>query len=372
MRLLYVSNIPSPYQLELFGHIAGTGLADVRALFCMESYPGRGWKKPVLPPGFEVLPHWKLQWIMPDLVFSFGVGRRIRDFKPDVAIVGSYVFPGVQRAVGVLTRMRTPWLLWGEFHRFSTNRVKRFLRKRLLLRALHRAAAVFGIGTRAVSFFQDLAGGATPVYNFPYASDLARFTNEPRRAGPGVTRFLYSGQMIERKGVDVLLKAFAEVASAHSRAELVLLGDGPLRHELEAMVPRELSNRVRFEGNVPWADLPKHYAAAHVLVLPSRHDGWGMVIPEAMAAGMPVISTGEVGAALDLVENGRTGFLFDKDDAAALAGHIGFFVENHGEVSKMGKVASERVKHLDAAQAGPRLIEILQEYAPTTAKEARP
>ena len=175
MKILYVSNIPAPHQLELFGHIARSQLADVKALFCMWTLPGRGWERPLLPPGFEVLPHWSVQWLYPDLVFSFGIKRRIKEFAPDAAIVGSYMVPGLHRAMSVLTRIGVPWCYWGEFHRFSANPLKRAIRKRLLLHALNNCTAALGIGKRAVQMFRSLTADAKPVHNFPYASNLSRF-----------------------------------------------------------------------------------------------------------------------------------------------------------------------------------------------------
>jgi len=362
VRLLYVSNIPSPHQLELFESIARRQLAEVKALFCMWSYPGRGWARPRLTEGFEILPHISAQWLLPDLSFAFDIDRRIRDFRPDVAIVGSYMVPGLHGAMSILSRRRIPWLYWEEYHRFSANPVKRAIRKRLLHGALRGCDAVLAIGARAREFFQRIVGDAREVHDFPYASDLGRFARAERKAGAGGPRFLYSGQLIERKGVDVLLDGFARVAAAHGGAQLVILGDGPLRSRLEASVPDEFRERVHFLGNVPWADLPGHYAEADVFVFPSRHDGWGLVVPEAMAAGLPVISTLHVGSALDLVKEGQTGFLVQKDHARALAERMSYFCDRPEEAARMGERAREEAMRLDVREAGPRLVELASRY----------
>jgi len=394
LRLLFVGNVPSPYQVELFGGIARRGLAEVRALFCMWSYPGRGWARAPLPHGFEVLPGLSAQHILPDLTFSFGLDKRIAAFDPDVAIVGSYMVPGLHRAMGILSRRRTPWLYWEEYHRFSADPVKRTIRRRLLHGALRGCDGVLAIGTRAREFFRHIVGDAREVHDFPYASDLGRFkgvaggqahgvvrpaltgvaggqahwvvrpalTGVERKLEDGRTRFLYSGQLIERKGVDVLLDAFARVAAAQAGAELVILGDGPRRARLEASVPTEILERVRFLGDVPWTDLPGHYAEADVFVFPSRHDGWGLVVPEAMAAGLPVISTPRVGSALDLVKEGETGFLVKTDDAGALADRMSYFSERPEEAARMGERARKEAMRLDLREAGPRLVDIVGGY----------
>jgi len=70
---------------------------------------------------------------------------------------------------------------------------------------------------------------------------------------------------------------------------------------------------------VPWEALPALYAEADALVLPSRHDGWGLVVNEALASGIPVVATTAVGAATDLLREGETGFLVPPADVGALA-----------------------------------------------------
>ena len=304
MRLLFVSNMPAPHQLELFRAVAGVPGVSLRALFCAWSAPGRAWSRPELPSGFEVLPHVSFEETVPGLVFTRGMARRILDFRPDVAIVGGHAIPGLHRAMAVLSTHGVPWLFWEEFHPLPERpaRWRTAVRKRLLFSALERCTAVLGIGQRAVAYFTALTGEAKPVHNFPYGSDLARFTREAPATQPQGPRFLYAGRLVEAKGVELLVRAFARIAERHPSAELVLVGDGPLRSRLEASIPPAIRGRVDFRGHRQWDELPREYARGNVLVFPSRHDGWGMVIPEAMAVGLPIIATRQTGAA-----HGRAG-----------------------------------------------------------------
>ena len=361
MKLLYVGNMPSPYQMELFKKISDSSLAEVKVLFCMWSYPGRGWQRPELPENFEVLPSISLQWLLPDLVLSFNIERKIRLFLPDVAIVGSYMVPGLHQAMRVLTALRIPWLYWDEIHALSGNPLKRSIRKYLRNKVLRECSGVLAIGKRAKVFFEELVDGARPVYNFPYSSNLTRFFQISRKPSDGAIRFLFSGQLIHRKGVDILIEAFKKVAPHFEHTSLTILGDGPLRRELEARVPPEIRDRVTFEGMVQWESLPRYYSNADVFVFPSRHDGWGIVVPEAMASGLPVVSTKEVTAALDLVHENQSGFLFQKDDEDALVSHMTYFCENPHEICRMSQAAREIVKTVDIDYAGTRLVETLRQ-----------
>jgi glycosyltransferase involved in cell wall biosynthesis len=80
-----------------------------------------------------------------------------------------------------------------------------------------------------------------------------------------------------------------------------------LRPAMEARM-QAVAGQVRFTGFQDWKSLPEFYGKADVLCAPSRHDGWALVVPEALAAGLPVIATDRMGAALDLIEPGRNGW----------------------------------------------------------------
>ena len=86
---------------------------------------------------------------------------------------------------------------------------------------------------------------------------------------------------------------------------LVLIGSGEMEQELRVLATELELNNVDFVGFVNQSRIPKYYAASDVFVLPSRHDGWGVVINQALAAGLPIITSNAVGAGLDLVENGQ-------------------------------------------------------------------
>ncbi len=79
-----------------------------------------------------------------------------------------------------------------------------------------------------------------------------------------------------------------------------------------------MSERVEFVGFRDWEQLPAEYACADVLCVPSRYDGWGLVVPEGLASGLPVIASDRMGAALEFVESGRNGWLVRAGDEEAL------------------------------------------------------
>ena len=136
--------------------------------------------------------------------------------------------------------------------------------------------------------------------------------------------FLASARFIEKKNLPRLLKAYARYRQLAPPSvppwDLVLLGDGSLRKTLESQVASlTLQAHVMMPGFKPYPDLPGFYAFAGAFVHASTTEQWGLVVNEAMAAGLPVLVSNRCGCAPDLVKEGANGFTFDPFDVEALA-----------------------------------------------------
>ena len=136
------------------------------------------------------------------------------------------------------------------------------------------------------------------------------------------------------KGTEYLLRAFATVAHRRSEAQLVIIGEGPLRRSLQALsATLRIEERVRFLGAQPHAEVLAWMRRAAALVLPGvqtrtgRAEGLGLVLLEAAATGVPVIAS-RVGGMPEAVIDGRTGFLVAQRDAGALAERLGALLED--------------------------------------------
>lgn len=154
-------------------------------------------------------------------------------------------------------------------------------------------------------------------------------TDSDRPAGGGPTALesqdashpvvLYVGRMRTRKAVAVLLEAFSRVLKNYPRASLILAGNGEHREALERRVQTlGLDRSIRFLGAVPREQMGRWYDAADIFCLPSIYEGFPLVILEAMAAGLPVVST-TVSGIPEAVEEGVTGLLVEPEDADGLA-----------------------------------------------------
>jgi colanic acid/amylovoran biosynthesis glycosyltransferase len=183
--------------------------------------------------------------------------------------------------------------------------------------------------------------------------DTTRFVETPRalKAGEPV-RFIGVGRMVEKKGFDDALAAFAKMRSQPGAppATLTLIGDGPLRQELEAQAAQlGLGDAVRFTGLLPHAKVEEMLRAAHVFVLPSRTskngdmEGIPVALMEAMAQGLPVLATRHSGTP-ELVEHEVSGLLCTEGDRDALAGNMSIFARAPERWAAMGATGAAKVR----------------------------
>jgi glycosyltransferase involved in cell wall biosynthesis len=141
-----------------------------------------------------------------------------------------------------------------------------------------------------------------------------RALEERQRLGMPERYFLASARFVERKNLPRLLKAFAGYRQAAGKGawDLVLLGDGPLRQRLIDLLSQYgLSDVVQMAGFRQYEDLPTYYGLAGAFVHAGMIEPWGLVVNEAMAAGLPVIVSRTCGCVDELVVSGRNGFTFD-------------------------------------------------------------
>ncbi|MBM9594018.1 glycosyltransferase family 4 protein [Roseitranquillus sediminis] len=319
MAILFFTVMPSPYQRQLFAAMAAAGM-DVAVRYYTGGAHDREWELPELHPFEKVMAGRTLAQLGPSAHWNPDVMAEIEEVLPDLVVVSDYSAPTAQVVMRRLARQGRPFVFWGEVPGFSKRGLLGSLVRRQLQAPLAKAAGIAAIGSGAARAYRDLFPGK-PVSNIPYFCDLAPYREARARttAARESIDILFSGQMIERKGVDVLISAFGEVASRHPRLRLKLLGGGPEQARFAAMVPEALRERVHFLGHREPADLPEVFAQADIFCLPSRHDGWGVVVNEALGTGLPLIVSDAVGAGHDLVAQGRNGFVVRTGDVQDLA-----------------------------------------------------
>lgn len=304
----------------------------------------RGWRR---APNF-LKGHYNAQYLLHEL-FDRRASRRLPP-KPEL-VVGwsSYSLHTLRRAkeLGAKTVLDH-----GSCHIVAQDEILREEYRRLGLRSLelahpriiekelleYREADAITIPSGFVrETFLKRGVPAAKLLMAPYGVNLSNF--QPTGKQDKVFRVIHCGNLSLRKGVHYLLEAFAGLKLPG--AELWLIGS--LSREIRPFLQRFASPNIRHLGPFPEPELHKYYSQGSVYCLNSIEDGFGMTLMQAMACGLPVITTTNTGAA-DAVRPGRDGFVIPIREVAALQEKLLYFYEHPEERRSMGEAARRRVQ----------------------------
>jgi glycosyltransferase involved in cell wall biosynthesis len=330
MRIAIIVNMVAPYTTPLF---AGLAERDDCELLVVSETPmerDRRWRPETdLPFQHVLLDSWTVD--LSRLAVGTGFKTRfdtymyvpkrplapLRSFSPDVVVAGgSGIWSSPANIAALAARRRWNWAVapwWGSFSREQPTLPRRLAEP--WVRTFMRSADAWLVyGTRHVRDVVALGADPKRTVIAPITALAPEPPTEPHPPAAGETlRYLFVGRLIERKGIDVLLEAFRRVDGG----ELAIVGDGPLREAVEAAASQD--PRIRLLGHRDGEALADAYRDAHVLMVPSLYEPWGLVVHEGLAHGLPVIATDEVGASDDLIESGTNGYVVPAGSAGALA-----------------------------------------------------
>ncbi len=280
-------------------------------------------------------------------------GRRalagVADFKPHVVHVHEPLSPAVSVAVAAFG----PRPLVGTFHAWSSKdrlyrlvglAARRIVRRMDARIAVSPAAQQYAAGALRMPLgsFRVLPNGVNDAV-FATAEPLGELTDRRRPL------LLFVGRLEPRKGVDVLIRAFLRVRASIPGVRLCVVGGGPGRDGYQQMVPPSIRPDALFVGAVDAADLPRYHASADVFVSPALGgESFGIVLLEAMAAGLPVVAS-DIPGYRTVLKDGRQGRLVPPGDAFALADAIATLLENE----KLRLAMGAEGRHTAAEYAWP-------------------
>jgi glycosyltransferase involved in cell wall biosynthesis len=300
------------------------------------------------------------------------VARELRRFRPDAVLAQSAYEAAAALAAGQIARRRTPVLVdvhgdWRTSTRLYGSPLRRALSPvadRVSLAALRRAEAVRTVSEYTTGLVRDV--GIEPADVFPAFMDLDPFLGEPRPL-PERPSALFVGVLELYKNVDGLAEAWRIAAPRVPEAKLRIVGRGSRADVVERLVA-ELPEQTTWTAALPTDEVATAMDEATVLVLPSRSEGMGRVVVEALLRGRPVVGT-RVGGIRDLVRDGENGLLVEPGDAHALADALVRVLSDRGLADRLAAGArpsaepwlatpaeyAERLHALVTRVAGPRL-----------------
>jgi len=348
MKVLYVCNLYSPFQVELANAINALGEVEFYIAFTRDKNQSRGdhwFQSTEDTDSIRVCRHpdnrttWlreELERVRPDLILNGGY-RKHR--------LLSVVFEHRRRQPG--TRVG----FWAEVP-FPASSVVQPLKRAVVRWIVNRFDFAIAIGDRAYATY---AGALGPIRTclVPYGQDLSDFYNLKRaqRQSGDPVRFLFSGRLIPQHNIGGLIEGVRRaIEDAPGTFELVVAAYGKEQRHIDRAVATSTAFRdsLRYDRDYEsWSDRTRPFGYSDVLLYPSYHSGWGLVVPEAMAAGMVVVSSQAVESARHLIQPGVTGF-FTGTSPTAVMDSIRWCISNAEQLPVFGVRAKEGSRRVTA------------------------
>ena len=346
-RVLFITNYAAPYKVEFYDELSR--YLDVTVLFADKIEDQKHRTSEWFTQGnggFHAVQLTRSVGTLNGENLCVDVMKWVR--KPwDAIVLGGYSSPTLMFAMAYLRLMRIPFWMEVDGGIIRQDTPLKYKIKRLLVSG---ASAYLSSGKATTEYLVHYGAKSEKVWEYPFTSLFEKdILPKPVSAEEKQTLrqelnlqegkvILSIGQFIHRKGFDILLKAAARLPED---THIYIVGGEPTEEYRQLCTELSLKN-VHFLGFMNKERLLQFYKAADLFVLPTREDIWGLVINEAMAFGLPVVTTDRCVAGLELVEDGVTGYIVPVEDVNALADKINLTLS--GDYGAMGAAALEKVR----------------------------
>ncbi len=358
MDIVFWQLMPSHHQSGVMRHLAKTWNRKMHAVFDMKMLPERrklGWQ----PPDMDSI----------ELHF-------LDEEKNPQKFVSDFVAEH-RDAIHVLSGFRgchSVELAWAKLRQYPTSRLaviaerpnmqtwksylKKLWYKHFIKKYRRRFKAILPMGRLGMKWFQGIGCSEDALFPYMYQNDsmTAQQNTQTAAARSGNVKFVYAGQFIRRKGCDLLLRAIRMLPSNGWSLDMVGEG-GELNDYIKSFID---SNKlpIRYIGKCNSSEVVSCLQRYDVCIVPSRHDGWGMVVNEAIEAGLGVIVSDRTGAS-DLVEVSGAGIVVPANNVSALSGAMQSVLDNPGQVSLWQMKAKKFAPRICASSVGSYLHDVL-------------
>jgi glycosyltransferase involved in cell wall biosynthesis len=355
MRVGLLLNSPSPHQVDLFNSLSQRHDVEPFIGYIAGQNMSRTWgaPKPNLP--WQMLPA-RLQDIITGRTATW-----LRQNPADIWVISAvYTSFATQYLAYYMKRNCVPYVFLGEPPRPRSGLMAN-LRNRLLMLVAGSASGIIATGKESGCRYRKLMMTSIPVISIPYYVDLNTFLETPLVPIPSpgdCVKFVTSGQLVDRKGVDVLLDACKLLPK--TGWSLDIFGSGPAERLLIRQA-HDLGDSVQFRGPLPYDRRQEAFRGYHCFVFSTRNDGWGMVLPEALAHGLPVISTDAAMSAHDFIVNGENGYMGPAGDAEFIARSMLNLIESPSLIGPFSIAARQCLRDYNPVRGAQRLVAFLKE-----------
>jgi glycosyltransferase involved in cell wall biosynthesis len=283
-------------------------------------------------------------------------------YRPSVVLSGEFGFRTLAAVIYRIFRRSSRLIIWATLSEYS-EQGRGWARRALRWAFLRFADAVLVNGQSGARYISSLGYPQRRVFLLPQTVEVRDLARVPLfRFGEAAHRILIVGNLVERKNIGGFLRVLGCWCEDHPErnVDVSIAGDGPERKNIESE-PRARNLAVRLFGNVSYSDLPRVYEQAGALAFPTLADEWGLVVNEAMAAGLPVLGSLYSQAVEDLVSDGENGWVFHPDQSEEVYMKLDrFFATPDDDLNRMRSRARETAVQLTPESMANGIVNAIQ------------
>lgn len=346
MKVLFITNLPSPYRVDFFNELGK--MVDLSVCYerLNSSERNEKWVNKSERTYKEIFASSIKTGV--DSSVGLGVIKQINK-EYDYVIICGWSSPSIVLAIIYCQLFKIPYILEDDGGLIKPDGERYKLLKKILLK---KALAYFTTTDQNIAVISNLGVNINNVYKYPFSSVSKNDIINQSLKNEEIQRIRHSlkiieknvilsvGQFIERKGFDILLNSFS---SLPDDCGLYIVGGEPTKEYLDIINNKKIKN-VHFIDFVEKEKLKRYYMASDIFVLPTREDIWGLVINEAMASGLPVITTNRCGAGLEMITNNINGFIIETNNEEELADKMLTIIYNNDLKKEMKRNTIEIIK----------------------------
>ena len=363
MKVLFLTNLPSPYRVDFFNELGK--ICTLTVLYERKQATDRDekWKAQKAEYFEEIFLTGKK--FGNDSALCFSVYKYLKDPRYDLIVIGGYSTPTGILSIQYLKTKKKSFVLSCDGGMIKTEgnfimKVKKHL--------ISSASAWLSTGKKTTEYLLHYGAKKESIFKYPFTSlknyeltngnikcdEKIRLKKELKIKEDKV--ILSVGQFIHRKGYDVLLKAMRGIDKS---VGVYIVGGKPTEEYVALKVKFDLTN-VHFLDFKSKEELKGYYQVADLFVLPTREDIWGLVINEAMANGLPVITTDKCLAGLELVTDCENGFIVPVETEEDLIEKINIVLSNKDLQKSMSKNSLDKIEDYTIEKMAERHMEIFK------------
>lgn len=334
-KVLYITNVPSPYRVNYFNELSK--YCDLTVIYERDSASDRDikWKEEdnkkyniIFLDGYK---------FKTDFIVSNGIKKHLKNNKYDFIIFCNFASPSGILGINYCIKHNIKYCIEGDGAFYLKKSLKDIIKKRLLKNALY----CFSTCNNLDEYYLNLGVSKNNIKRYRFTS----LSNDEIINNSSLTNnidelknklhlnykkiLLFVGQFIKRKGIDILLESFSKLPS--DGIGLVIIGGEPIDEYIEIMNKYNLKN-IHFYTFMNKKEMDDYFRISNLFILPTREDIWGLVVNEALSYGVPVITTDRCNAGLELIKNDYNGYIVKSNDIDELSIAINNLLSGNGSL----------------------------------------